>query len=86
MAVTAAPAAACPRSCWQPQAAASRSTPRARPAALATASAAALVGRLVAAVLAHAEEPDQPRNQQTYVEDAEADHEDPPLCGHLLRW
>ncbi len=43
----------------------------------------------VVAVFAQAEEPDQPYDEQPHVENAEPDHEDPPLGGHssmLARW
>jgi hypothetical protein len=36
----------------------------------------------VVVVVAEAEEPDQPHDQQPDVEHPEADHEDPPLRGH----
>ena len=42
----------------------------------------AIVATSVVIVVAQAEEPDQPDDQQAHVEDAEADHEDPPLRGH----
>jgi hypothetical protein len=47
----------------------------------ALASAAAVVMGVVV-VVAQAEEPDQPHDQQPDVEYPEADHEDPPLRGH----
>jgi hypothetical protein len=43
---------------------------------------AAVVSMGVVVVVAQAEEPDQPHDQQSDVEDPEADHEDPPLRGH----
>jgi hypothetical protein len=45
----------------------------------------AVVAASVVIVVAQAEEPDQPNDQQAHVEDAEADHEDPPLRGHASR-
>jgi hypothetical protein len=36
----------------------------------------------VVPVVPQAEEPDKPHDQQSDVEDPEADHEDPPLRGH----
>jgi len=48
-------------------------------AALSAAS--TLVGRLLA-VVAQAEEPDHPRDQQAHVQHAEADYKDPPLRAH----
>ena len=53
------------------------------PRTRALATAAVVSGRLVA-VVAQAEEPDEPGDQQADVEYAEADHEDPPLGGHRL--
>ena len=43
---------------------------------------AAVVAVRVVPVVAQAEEPDQPHDQQSDVEDPKADHEDPPLRGH----
>src|SRR4051812_2550442 len=43
----------------------------------------AVVAARIVVVLAQPEEPDQPDDQQADVEDAEADHEDPALSGHL---
>jgi hypothetical protein len=51
--------------------------PRARPFA-----ASAVVAPRVIVVVAQAEKPDQPDDQQPDVEHAEPDHEDPPLGGH----
>src|SRR5215212_8106883 len=51
----------------------------ARPWALA---AAAVVAAGIVVVIAEPEEPDQPDDEQPDVEDAEPDHEDPPLGGH----
>src|SRR3954451_16286924 len=45
------------------------------------ASASALVGRLFA-LIAQAEEPDQPEHEQPHVDYAEAEYEDPPLRAH----
>src|SRR5215211_1102057 len=45
-------------------------------------SAAPVVAAGIVAVVAQAEEPDQPHDQEPHVEDAEPDHEDPPLGGH----
>jgi hypothetical protein len=45
-------------------------------------TAAAVVAARVVVVVAQPEEPDQPDDEQAHVEDAEADHEDPPLGGH----
>jgi hypothetical protein len=42
----------------------------------------AVVATRVVVIVAQAEEPDKPHDQQAHVEDAEADHEDPPLRGH----
>src|SRR5687768_5063858 len=53
--------------------------PAARAGALA---AAAVVAARIVVVVAQAEEPDQPDHEQADVEDAEANHEDPPLGGH----
>ena len=47
-------------------------------------AAAALLGRVLA-VVAQAEEPNEPEDEQTKVEDSEADHEDPPLQAHWRR-
>jgi hypothetical protein len=52
---------------------------RARIGALA---APAVVATRVVVVVAQAEEPDQPHDQEAHVENAKADHEDPPLRGH----
>ena len=46
------------------------------------AGATAEVVAVVTVVVAQPEEPDQPHDEQSDVEDAEADHEDPPLGGH----
>src|SRR5215212_9336880 len=45
-------------------------------------SASTVVPARVIVVIPQAEEPDQPDHEQPDVEDAEADHEDPPLGGH----
>lgn len=42
----------------------------------------AIVATRVVVIVAQAEEPDKPHDQQAHVEDAETDHEDPPLRGH----
>ena len=42
-----------------------------------------VAGRVVL-VVTQAEEPDKPQDQQAHVENAEADHENPPLRGHAL--
>src|SRR5215204_2536649 len=62
-------------------AAAGAVAPRTRPRALAPA---AVVAAGVVVVVAEPEEPDQPDDEQPDVEDAEPDHEDPPLGGHRL--
>ena len=64
----------------QAQSAAAGAAARTRLRALA-ATAAALLGRLVTAV-AEPEEPDEPDDQETNVEYAEPDHEDPRLRAH----
>ncbi len=48
-----------------------------------TAAASAAVVRRVLTVVSEAEEPDEPEHEETKVEDAESDHEDPPLQAHL---
>ena len=53
-----------------------------RPRAGALAPAAIVPGRVVA-VVAQPEEPNEPRNQESDVEHPEADHENPPLGGHV---
>jgi hypothetical protein len=64
----------------QPDAASSGSVASsARARALA---ASAVVAARVIVVIAQPEEPDQPDDEEPHVEDAEADHEDPPLGGH----
>ena len=45
-------------------------------------AAAAVVTPRIVVVVPQPEEPDQPDDQQADVEDAESDHEDPPLGGH----
>jgi hypothetical protein len=45
-------------------------------------TAAALVLRLIVVGVAQTEEPHQPQHQQAYIENAEADHEDPSLRAH----
>src|SRR3954447_8205918 len=50
---------------------------------VATAARTVVVRRIV--VVAEAEEPDQPHDQQSDIEDAEADHEDPSLGRHPVR-
>jgi hypothetical protein len=45
-------------------------------------AAAAVVTAGIVVVVPQPEEPDQPDDQQADVEDAESDHEDPPLGGH----
>jgi hypothetical protein len=45
-------------------------------------AAAAVVTARIVIVVTQPEEPDQPDDQQADVEDAESDHEDPPLGGH----
>src|SRR5215207_2690122 len=45
---------------------------------------AAVVAARVIVVVAQPEEPDKPDHQQPDVEDAEANHEDPPLGGHRV--
>jgi hypothetical protein len=45
-------------------------------------AAAAVVPAGIVVVVAKPEEPDQPDHEQADVEDAEANHEDPPLGGH----
>jgi hypothetical protein len=47
------------------------------------ATATAAVVRRVLTVVSEAEEPDEPEHEETKVEDAESDHEDPPLQAHL---
>src|SRR5918992_2416263 len=79
-AVASAPKAPAPQR--EPDAVAARSVP-ARPRLWPLASA-AVVALGVVVVVAQAEEPDQPDDQQPDVEDPEADHEDPPLGGHGL--
>jgi len=51
--------------------------------AASSASSSALVGRVLAAVVAQAEEPDQPNDEKAHVKHAEADHEDPALGAHM---
>jgi hypothetical protein len=50
---------------------------------VATAARTVVVRRIV--VVAEAEEPDQPHDQQSDIEDAEADHEDPSFGRHAAR-
>jgi len=50
--------------------------------ALRSATAAALVLGLVVVGVAQAEEPDQPQHEQSYIEHAEANQEDPSLRTH----
>jgi hypothetical protein len=45
---------------------------------------AAVVAARIVVVVAQPEEPDQPDDEQPDVEDAEPDHEDPPLGGHRV--
>ena len=59
---------------------AARIGPRSR-----TVASAAAVVMGVVVVIAQPEEPNQPDDEQPDVEDAESDHEDPPLGGHLTR-
>ena len=52
---------------------------RTRPGTLAPAT---VIAARIVVVVAEPEEPDQPDNEEPDVEDAEPDHEDPPLGGH----
>jgi hypothetical protein len=75
-----APAAEVPLAERELDAAASRTVAAAAgPWALA---AAAVVTAGIVVVVAQPEEPDQPDHEQADVEDAEPNHEDPPLGGH----
>src|SRR3954452_23815208 len=65
-----------------PEPAAARALPRGR--VVAAAAWAVVVRRIV--VVTETKEPDEPHDQQSDIEDAEADHEDPSFGRHLFGW